>query len=218
MEEKKQIFDMEMSEALTGDVIKNINRHYEEAIITNVNGECPYGHKEGDKFMLTTMNHDGICGALYHAMQPALMALHYGAGVQWEKVQGVYNALCPETGKVAVTVTRKVKGDTKTLRSKPDLIDMTGKGFPGIDKYRVFIEILGVENHCMWAHRAGQQCEVDPFNIGKVCGCLYWGAYHFINILFGGGSMPWELDEDFIHGACPDIYNQTTYRLIRRIR
>ncbi len=45
-------------------VIEGANRYYQEVTITSVTGECPYGHKEGDQFKITSMNSDGICGAL----------------------------------------------------------------------------------------------------------------------------------------------------------
>ena len=70
----------------------------------------------------------------------------------------------------------------------------------------------------MWAHREGQKFEIDPFNIGRVCGALYWQAYRFMEVLFGGGGFPCEVDQNIIHGVCPDIYNQTIFRLIREKR
>ena len=114
---------------------------------------------------------------------------------------------------------RRMKRDTfSVFRTRPTLRDMIGKGFPSLDKYRVFVEILGVERHCTWGHRKGQRLEVDPFNIGDVCANLYWGAYQFINLLLTGGSLPWENDKHIIHSMCPDIFNQTSYRLIREER
>ena len=121
-------------------------------------------------------------------------------------------------GKVAVEVRRREKKDFKVFRTKPGVRDMTGKGFPGLEKYRVSLEILGVERHCTWAHRAGQRFEVDPFNIGRVCGNLYWGVYRFITLLYAGKGLPWETDENIIHGVCPDVFNQTAFRLIREER
>jgi uncharacterized repeat protein (TIGR04076 family) len=47
---------------------------------------------------------------------------------------------------------------------------------------------------------------------------MYWEIYHFINLLFSGGSLPWEADENIIHGCCPDVFNQLTYRLVREER
>jgi uncharacterized repeat protein (TIGR04076 family) len=218
MDDKKEPFEVDMSKDEVADVIKDINRYYSEVILTKVSGECPYGHKEGEVYKTTGMNNAGICGGLWHAIQPSIIALQYRGGPIWEQKPGFFRGLCPEMGKVQVEVQRKEKDDTKTLRTEAKVRDMTGKGYPALDKYKVFIEILGVERHCMWAHREGQKFEVDPFNIGKVCGALYWQAYHFMEVLFGGGSFPWEVDENIIHGACPDIYNQTIFRLVREER
>jgi hypothetical protein len=71
---------------------------------------------------------------------------------------------------------------------------------------------------CAWGHRPGQCHEIDHFNIGNLCGCLYWGAYRFMDVLYGGGGMPWEVDANIVHGICPDIFNQCSFRLIREER
>ena len=218
MADEKQAFDVEMSGDEVADVVKDINRFYSEVTITRVNGECPYGHKEGEKYLTTGMNHAGICGGLWHQIQPSIIALQYEGGPVWAEKPGFFRGLCSEMGRVQVEVQRKKKDDTKTLRTEAKVRDMTGKGYPALDKYKVSLEILGVERHCMWAHREGQTFEIDPFNIGGVCGALYWQAYHFMEVLFGGGSFPWEVEEHIIHGACPDIYNQTIFRLIREER
>jgi len=215
---EKQAFDVEMSKDEVADVIKDINRYYSEVTITKVHGACPYGHKEGEVYKTTGMNHAGICGGLWHQIQPSIIALQYEGGPVWEEKPGFFRGLCPEMGKVQVAVQRKRKDDTKTLRTEAKMRDMTGKGYPALDNYKVTLEILGVERHCMWAHREGQRFEIDPFNIGNVCGALYWQAYHFMEVLFGGGSFPWEVDGNIIHGACPDMYNQTIFRLIRQER
>jgi len=218
MADDKQAFDVEMSKDEVADVVKDINRFYSEVTIVKVNGECPYGHKEGEKYMTTGMNHAGICGGLWHQIQPSIIALQYEGGPIWAEKPGFFRGLCSEMGRVQVEVQRKKKDDTKTLRTEAMVRDMTGKGYPALDTYKVSLEILGVERHCMWAHREGQRFEIDPFNIGGVCGALYWQAYHFMEVLFGGGSFPWEVEEHIIHGACPDIYNQAIFRLIREER
>ncbi|MCK5009856.1 MAG: TIGR04076 family protein [Deltaproteobacteria bacterium] len=218
MDKKREPFEVEMSKDEVADVIRDINRYYSEVTIIKVSGECPYGHKEGEKYKVTGMNHAGICGGLWHVIQPSILALQYEGGPVWEKAPGFFKGLCSEMGRVQVEVKRKEKQDTKTLKMEAKIKDMTGKGYAALDKYKVFVEILGVERHCMWAHREGQRFEIDPFNIGKVCGALYWQAYHFLEVLFGGGSFPWEAEPHIIHGACPDIYNQTIFRLIREER
>jgi len=58
---------------------------------------------------------------------------------------------CPlaEMGRVQLEVQREEKQDTKTLKMEAKIKDMTGKGYAALDKYKVFVEILGVEHHCM---------------------------------------------------------------------
>ena len=110
MSERKDPFAPEMSKDEVADVIKDINRYYSEASITRVSGECPYGHKEGETYRVTGMNHAGMCGGLWHIIQPSIIALQYEGGPIWEKESGFFKGLCPEMGRVHVEVRRKKKG------------------------------------------------------------------------------------------------------------
>jgi uncharacterized repeat protein (TIGR04076 family) len=217
MEEKEEFLPT-MTHDIIASTAQLVNRFYQEVTITKVNGECPYGHKEGDKHRVTATNADSLCGALWQANHSSIACFHYGGSVAWEKKPHIFKGVCPEMGRVQIEVERIAKPDSKHFRTEAIFKDMTGKGFAGTDKYRVFLEVLGVEHHCMWGHRPGQRFEVDPFNIGKVCGFLYWGAYHSISLLFAGESPPWEPEKNIVHGVCPDIYNQTAYHLTREER
>ena len=66
MSQQKDPFEVEMTSDEVADVVKDINRFYSEITIVKVNGECPYGHKGGEQYMTTGMNHAGICGGLWH--------------------------------------------------------------------------------------------------------------------------------------------------------
>ena len=81
-------------------VIQGANRYYQEVTITGVTGECPYGHKEGDQFKITSMNSDGICGALLKSVFFQIGTLHYGGSLLWDKNPDVSRGCCPEGGKV----------------------------------------------------------------------------------------------------------------------
>ena len=170
------------------------------------------------KYKLTSMNHDGMCGSLYYLLHAPVVTLHYGGGLPWEGDGAISSVTCPENGKVEVEVKRIKQETPELVKTKTDTRDMTGKGFPGLDKYRVYLEILDVANKCTWGHKEGHRIEIDPFNIGKVCGFMYWEIYHFVNLLFSGSSLPWEGDENIIHGCCPDVFNLVTYRLVREER
>jgi uncharacterized repeat protein (TIGR04076 family) len=230
---KKEILMGEEKQNKTGDFITDLAKSYEESIddyranvqkalqrvlleitVTRVTGDCPYGHQEGEKYIVNDMNHDGMCGSLYQAIHPPITTLHYGGGLPWENDADFFKGICPEM-RVQVEGKRFEQERSSFLKTIKDPRDMTGKGFPGLDEYRVYLEVIGVANKCEWGHREGQRFEVDPFNIGKVCGFLFWEIYHFINLLFSGGSLVWEADENIIHGCCPDVYNQVTFRLIR---
>jgi len=138
MDEKKEPFEVDMSKDEVADVIKDVNRYYSEVTVTKVSGECPYGHKEGEVYKTTGMNHSGICWGLWHAIQPSIIALQYEGGPIGEQKPGFFRGLCPEMGKVQVEVQRKQKEDTKTLRTEAKVRNMTGKGYPALDNYKVF--------------------------------------------------------------------------------
>ena len=67
-------------------------------------------------------------------------------------------------------------------------------------------------------HKIGQEFIVE----GKTPAGMCLGAWNsiapYLTTLLYGGSFPWEVDENIIHGACPDIYNQAIFRLIREER
>jgi len=216
MEEKKD-FMPEMTKDIIASVSKSVKKFCQELTITKVDGTCPYGHKEGEQHIVTATYHGGICGALWQSNHSSFSSIHYGGSIAWEKDPRQFTALCPEMGKVRIQVKATERIDS-SFRKKIEFKDMTGKGFNGLDKYRTHIEILDVGHHCMHGLKAGQKHEVDLFNMGEVCGFLYWGAYQFLQVLYAGGNPPWEPDPDIAHGVCPDIYNQVVYRIVREKR
>jgi uncharacterized repeat protein (TIGR04076 family) len=219
MSEEKQNANQSEGIGDIAEVFRAINRYYEEVTITKVTGGCPYGHKEGEKYRVTVSNSDGLCGALYQAIHPCIGTLEYGGEILWGNNAGGFTASCPELGKVQVEVKRfENENPDRHLKTDGGFKDMTGKGFPEMDKYRVFIEIINIEKSCLWGQKKGERYEVDPFNVGGICGNLYWEIYSFIQLLYTGGGMPWEGDKDVVHGTCPDPFNIVSYRLIRKNR
>ena len=217
MEEKKD-FLPEVTKEVILNVAKAVKKYYQEVTITKVSGVCPYGHKEGERHRITSTVHDGLCGALWQANHSSIASLHYGGSVCLDKEEHHFKGVCPEMGKVEIEVRAAQRKDAPPLNRKANFIDMTGKGFSGVDRYRVYMEIIGIAHNCMYGLKPGQKFEVDPFNISEACGYLYWGAYGFINLLLTGGCAPWEPEENIIHGICPDLYNQVSYLLIREER
>ncbi len=216
MAEEQPVGDKEFQDFVTR-VNQTEHRYYQEVTIAKVLGPCPYGHKEGDTYRVTNCNSDGLCGALYAAIHPSIVTLHYGGSLPWEKDADAYRRVCPEMN-VEVSVRRFEKGDFNMFRTESPLKDMTGKGFPAIDKYRAFIEVLDVEHNCAWGHEKGHRFEVDPFNVGKACGFLYGGIYQFLNLYFAGVDLPWEMEERAMCSACPDTYNVVSFRLVMEER
>ena len=99
MEEENR--DPEIDE-IVANILKAENRYYQEVTITEVDGECPYGHCAGDKFKVTAMNSDNICGSLLQTILGRIVSLHYGGGLIWEKSADSFGGSCAEGGKVKV--------------------------------------------------------------------------------------------------------------------
>ena len=199
-------------------IFNTANKYYQQVTVTQVVGECPYGHRVGDTFRITARNHDCLCGSLYQMLGGDVMTLGYGGELPWAREKGVMKAVCPEDGKVEVEVRRVKQETTTSLKTCTESKNMVGKGYPALDKYKIYLEVLGLENICMWKHEIGERFEIDPFNVGKCCGSLYRVAYPFINLLLSGGSLPWEGEEHIIHSVCPDPYDLLTFRLVREDR
>jgi uncharacterized repeat protein (TIGR04076 family) len=202
----------EMSESELS-VIQGANRYYQEVTITGVTGECPYGHKEGEQFKITSMNSDGICGALLKSIFFQIVTLHYGGSLLWDKNPDVSRGCCPEGGKVQVEINRVAQKEKSLLKTPYQMKGMTGKGYPAIDNYRIFIEVYDIAVNCYWGHKIGDVFEVDTFNIGGACCFLYTQLYPYIHVLMSGSSPPWAWDEHTIIGECPDTYDRLAYRL-----
>jgi uncharacterized repeat protein (TIGR04076 family) len=207
----------ELSEAELS-VLEAENRYYQEVTITGVSGECPYGHKEGDQFKITTMNSDGICGALLKSLFFPLTVLHYGGSILWEDNGQMSSGYCPEKGKVRVAIKRVSRQEKSLLKTTCQMKDMTGKGYPLIDKYRTFVEVRDIAVNCYWGHKIGDIFEVDPFNVGGACCFLYAQLYPYIHVLLSGTAPPWAWDEHTVMGECPDTYDRLAYRLFLKER
>ena len=190
------------------------NRYRQEVSITKVTKKCPYGHTEGEKYKVSNCNYDGLCGALYASLHSSIVTLHYWGHLPWSEEPDTYRSMCPEM-KVQVEVKRMEQEKRTFLKTQAQIRKMIGKGFPAIDKYRAFIEILDVDKVCTWGHKEGQRFEIDPFNVGGVCGFLYSKVYPYLNVLLAGVTPPWIPEgERVMSQVCPDTYNQTSYRLI----
>ena len=120
MEEKKDLRELTFEDDFVRKITEAENRYYQEITITNVQGGCPYGHVAGDVFRVTNCNNDGLCGALYKAIHSQIITMHYGGSLPWEETPDTFRGLCPEMGKVRVSVKRIEREISHS--SKPCLI------------------------------------------------------------------------------------------------
>ena len=138
----------------------------------------------------------------------------------WHAGKGavIWQLMFPEKGMVAVSVKRFEQIKPRRLKTRPPFKDMTGKGFPSLDRYRIMVEVLDIARRCYWSHRAGDRFEVDPFNVGGACGFLYSQLYPFIPTLLSGATPAWAGQEHSVTAVCPDTYDQLAFRLYREER
>jgi len=84
--------------------------------IVRVQGECVAGHRVGEEFDLTLFSEEAdkihrtpnVCGFLYNAVFPYLVALQFGGTFPWEKDKDRFTTGCPDNYKVVVEI-RRVK-------------------------------------------------------------------------------------------------------------
>jgi len=195
------------------NVIKGENRYCQRAVITNVTGTCPFGHKKGDTFTLTALHAGGMCGALLTAIMPPVVTLHYDGELVWADRKDGFSGSCPEGERVMVEVQRQENKSGHMITEKFPWHDMTGKGYPGIDKYRVFVEVEHIEGNCMWGHKTGDRIEIDPFNVNGMCSLFYNQLYPYLHVLLAGKAPAWSTQEHSMGGECPDIFNRLSFRM-----
>jgi uncharacterized repeat protein (TIGR04076 family) len=82
--------------------------------IVKVEGKCVAGHHVGEEFDLTLYAEKAekfsrtpnVCGFLYNAIFPYLVALQFGGIFPWEKDKDKFLAGCPDNYKVVVEIRR----------------------------------------------------------------------------------------------------------------
>jgi len=200
-------------QAYIEQVLRGENRYYQEVTVNKVHGACPFGHREGETYIVTAMNTGGLCGALLKEIFAPVTVLHYGGGLLWAPRPDEFNGRCPEGGTVEVAVKRCVNRDAVCVRTACLHRDMTGRGYPALDRYRMVLEVFDIAGSCYWGHVAGDRIEIDPFNTGGACGLLYTQLYPYLHVLLSGATPPWALQEHSISGECPDVYNRLSFRL-----
>lgn len=82
--------------------------------IVKVEGECVARHRVGEEFDLTLFSEEtdklhrtpSVCGFLYNAIFPYLVALQFGGTFPWEEDKDKFLAGCPDSYKVVVEIRR----------------------------------------------------------------------------------------------------------------
>ena len=197
----------------TANILKAENRYCQVVTVTRVQGSCPYGHRKGDTFRLTCLHSGGLCGALLTAIMPSVVTLHYSGSLLWEAQQGFFTGRCAEGGRVEVAVTRSENTSGKMVKSPSPFHDMTGKGYAGLDRHRIFVDVQHIEGNCLWGRRIGERIEIDPFNVNGMCSLLYNQPYPYLQVLLSGATPAWATMEHSIAGECPDVFNRLSFRM-----
>ena len=108
--------------------------------------------------------------------------------------------------------------DNKSLVSEAVDKEVSKNSMIETHPYSQELTITKVNGSCPYGHTAGEKFEVDPYNVGLTCGTLWLSGLPNINLLYTGGSLPWEPTPDIINFVCPDFYNVTRYQLVREKR
>jgi uncharacterized repeat protein (TIGR04076 family) len=195
------------------NILRQENRYCQDVTVTRVRGECPCGHRVGDRFMITCLDAGGLCGSLYTAIMPSVVTLHYGGSVLWEPTEGAFDGRCHEKGRVAVAVQRVDNPARALHKTTHPFRDMTGRGYAGLDRYRVMVEVIDIAGNCFYGHGIGDRFEIDPFNVNGTCGLLYNQLYPYMHVLLSGATPPWATQPHSIAGECPDIFNRLSFRM-----
>lgn len=78
-----------------------------ECTITEVAGNCSWGHKAGDKFEVSTHDTAGMCGFFYHDIFPRLMMLQFGGAFPWGD-RDVTRVECPDRANCVKAELRRI--------------------------------------------------------------------------------------------------------------
>ena len=80
-----------------------------KGIIISKKGRCVANHKVGEEFDFSGLRCPDMCGSFYHNIFPTIMALKFGADIDWLKDKNVARAVCPDMKNPVVIELRRGK-------------------------------------------------------------------------------------------------------------
>ena len=78
-----------------------------ECTITEIKGNCGWGHKVGDKFDVSSHDTAGMCGFFYHDVFPRIMMLQFGGSMPWGQPD-VMRVECPDRRNCVVAELKRI--------------------------------------------------------------------------------------------------------------
>ncbi len=70
-------------------------------------GECSYGHKVGDEFVIDEVG-TNMCLWAFHTLYPFVTALKYGGDLPWEKEKGKALVSCPDPDNTVIFELKRI--------------------------------------------------------------------------------------------------------------
>ena len=64
--------------------------------IVSQKGECVFGHKLGDEWIVGISTPPGICNGAYNALYPFIRVLQFGGQYEWPPGSGTCQLCCPD--------------------------------------------------------------------------------------------------------------------------
>lgn len=87
-----------------------------EIEVTDILGDgvCPYGHKIGDKFLVTGPGVvEGLCGWAYNTLFPFISVLRLGGEFPWEEDTETAEVSCPDPETTVIFALRRAEPKKK---------------------------------------------------------------------------------------------------------
>lgn len=72
-------------------------------------GECPFGHRRGDRWTFDGKMPGGICGSAAYVLFPLVQTLRFGATPSWSAEEGRARLCCPDPENPVVFELRRLE-------------------------------------------------------------------------------------------------------------